>query len=323
MLNVCFGKSECGMLQHALRGEPVTYSHLHLDLGRIHPDRFEEARREWFDHAFKGYPKRQRTKMWKEDFARVKQILERVKTEKSVRIWSASSPCARCGLYFLVYSLQKVDCRIFVVEMPVSAGFRKPPCDNSWGESSPNKARSALSLERELRLEERALLAQTWEQLANESSPLRLNVNGKVTSLPIDYLDEEILSYAPKDEEFSLGKLIATTLSQCAHAVSDSFITERIEETLMNGRFILVGKRPRKAKDYYSKTILRVATERELQERERKSDFVINFLSGLGIDTATIDNTISGSRLEKSYRLLIKKPDIDKKQAIKKLKLKK
>jgi len=322
MLNVCFGESECGMLQHALRGEPVTYSHLHLEYGGIDLDRFEEARREWFDHAFKDYSKRQRTKLWKEDFARVKQILERIKAEKAVRIWYASSPCARCGLYFLVHSLQNVECRIFVVEMPINAGFRKPPCDNSWGESSPNKARSALSLERELRLEERALLAQAWEQLANESSPLRLNVSGKVTSLPIDYLDEEILSYAPKDEEFSLGKLTATTLGKCAHAVSDSFIAERIEEMLMCGRFILIGKRPRREKDYYSKTILRVATERELQERKRKSDFVINFLSGLGIDMPTLSNILSGDRLEKTYGLIMKNPDMDKRQALKKLKLK-
>lgn len=321
MLNVCFGDSECGMLKDALDGEKVTYSHRALELGQIYPEYFEESRREWIDSFFAVCSKCKRAKIWKDDCKRFERILDDAKKDKELRIWHASSPHARCGLYHLVYSLQGTDCRIFVVEMPSDVGYREPHCDRSWGEASPTEARYCLKLERELTADERNELSLTWERLAEENSELRLNVDGKVTSLPIWYLDEEILSYAPKDKNFSLGRLVGETLGNCVHAVSDGFIAERIESMIDGGELTVV-ERAKKREDYYSKTVIRVSTEEDKKERERKFNFVMDFLQGLGIDMFAIGGAIEDKNLENSYRLIMANPKMTKKQALKKLKLK-
>lgn len=266
MLNVCFGDSEAGMLKCALRGETVTYSHRLLDLGCIDVEHFAEGRRKWIDNFFSMCSKRTRSKIWKEDRKRFDQIIETATREKELRIWFASSPCSRCGFYYVVFSLQNIDCKIYVVEMPTNIGYREEWCDKSWGEATPDDARNCLKFERLLSDEERSVISKKWEKLAKENAELRLNVEGEVTSLPIDYLDEEIMSYAPKDREFKLGTLVGTTLGKCVHAVSDAFISDRIEEMIDGGLFVVVGKRPKKAREYYSKTFLRVATEKDLRE---------------------------------------------------------
>lgn len=264
MLNVCFGDSEAGMLKCALRGETVTYSHRLLDLGGIDAQHFAEGRRKWIDSFFSMCSKRTRSKIWKEDRKRFDQIIETATREKELRIWFASSPHSRCGLYYLVYSLQHIDCQIYVVEMPTNIGYREEGFDKSWAEATPEEARNCLKLERLLSIEERNDISRKWAKLAEENAELRLNVNGEVTSLPIDYLDEEIMSYAPKDKEFKLGNLVGTTLGKCVHAVSDAFISDRIEAMIESGLFVVVGDRPKKAREYYSKTFIRVSTKEDI-----------------------------------------------------------
>lgn len=319
MLNVCFGDSEAGMLKCALRGETVTYSHRLLDLGGIDAQHFAEGRRKWIDNFFSMCSKRTRSKIWKEDCKRFDQIIEAATREKELRIWFASSPHSRCGLYCLVYSLQHIDCQIYVVEMPTNIGYREEWCDKSWGEATPEEARNCLKLERLLSIEERNDISRKWAKLAEENAELRLNVNGEVTSLPIDYLDEEIMSYAPKDKEFKLGNLVGTTLGKCVHAVSDAFIADRIEAMIDGGLFVVVGDRPKKAREYYSKTFIRVATDEDIAERRERAQYVTDTLTKLGVDEVGIIVAVADGKLEKSYTVLKKSPRITKKRVIKKM----
>lgn len=319
MLNVCFGDSEAGMLKCALRGETVTYSHRLLDLGGIDAQHFAEGRRKWIDNFFSICSKRTRSKIWKEDTERFDQIIETAKREKELRIWFASSPRSRCGFYYVVYSLQNIDCNIYVVEMPTNIGYREEGCDKSWGEATPEEARNCLKLERLLSIEERNDISRKWEKLAGENAELRLNINGEVTSLPIDYLDEEIMSYAPKDKDFKLGQLVGTILGKCVHAVSDAFISDRIEAMIDGGLFVVVGERPKKAREYYSKTFIRVATDKDIVERRERVQYVEDVLTKLGCDAVSIIEAVADGKLEKSYSILNKHPKITKKRVLKKL----
>ncbi len=261
MLNVCFGDCECGMLKVALDGEPVTYSHRALEIGQITPARFTEARRKWIDSAFSVCSKRRRAKIWKEDCKRFKKIVDAAKKEKNLRIWCASSARAKCGLYHLIYSLQGIDCALYVVEMPSYVGFRRPPFDKSWGEADSDEARDCLKFQRKLTKEECVQFAQIWEKLATENAELRLNINGQITSLPVGYLDNEIVRRAPKNSEFKLGWLVGEMLGKSTHILFNTFVSDRIEALIDSGEFAVV-KKMRDPKEYYN-SILRIAIEED------------------------------------------------------------
>ena len=320
MLNVCFGDSECGALRQALPWEQVTFSYRGLELGRISNDYFDESRKEWIDEFFNICSKRERAKIWKDEQSRVAQIIETAKREKELRIWYASSPCSTCGYYKLVHMLHDTECTIYVVEMPKQLGYRDESCDKSWGEVHPEDMKKCLVLQRELTTKERTEIAQKWEQLAEENEELRLNVNGVLSSVPVDYLDEEILSYAPQDKEFKLGNLVGSVIGKCVHAISDSFISARIESMVDGGIFTVI-ERPKKHQDYYSKTIMRVSTEEDKNELRRRAQYVVEFLENLGIDEYAIGDAISDENREKSYEIIIKHPKMSKKQALKRLQL--
>lgn len=259
MLDICFGESECGMLKQALRksNQGVIFSFRGLGLGKIDSKNFIGARKEWIDSFFAICSRKTRAKILNEDVARFEEITKAAKRGEILRIWYASSPDSKCGYYHLIYNLQGIDCPILVVEMPVSfSSYRSADegVDHSWGEVEPKMMEKGIFLQRELSKEDRDIIALKWEKLVQENADVRLNVNGELTSVPKDYLDKEIMSYAP-DGEFKMATLIGLMLGNSRHGISDSFVAERIEVLIDNCELTVV-KRAKKREDDYS-TILR------------------------------------------------------------------
>lgn len=271
MLDVCFGESECGMLKYALRksNDGVTYSFRGLELGKIDSDDFIESRRKWIETFFAICSPRERAKILKEDIARFNSIIETAKKGETLRIWCATTPCAKSGFYHLIYNLQGIDCPILVVDLPADfSSYRSGDerYDHSWGEVEPEMMDKAIFLQRELLREERDAIASKWAKLVKENADLRLNVDGELTSVPIDYMDKEIMDAAPL-EEFKMVTLIGFILAHSRHGVSDSFIAERIEALIEKNELTVI-KRAKKREDYYRDTILR-----------RTKEFDYNFLN--------------------------------------------
>lgn len=254
MLNVCFGDSECGLLKDALTGESISFSYRLLELGKIKTSDFENSRREWINVFFRICSKSERTKLWKKENERFKKIIDTTIKEKEVRIWYASNPSSLCGFYHLVHSLQNIDCKIFVIEKPYDIGDITDIYKQSWADAYPNVVSSCLELEKELTATERNEIYEAWEKLAEENAELRLIIDGKITSVPVNYLDEEIMSFAPKNKEFTVGRLIGNTLGRGAHYVCDAFVSSRIENLINEGRLEVVGERQKN--DYL--TVLKV-----------------------------------------------------------------
>ena len=220
----------------------------------------------------------------------------------------------------MIYSLKDVDCAIYIVEMPGNLGFREPPYDKFWGETDPFKVGDCLKLQRQLTSEERARFTHLWEKLAMENEELRLNVNGQITSLSADYIDNEILSHAPRSGNFSIGKLVGETLGKSLHYLCDTFVSLRVESMIDGGIFTVV--EDTSTPENYYKTILRLSTEEDKRERNRRFDFVVDFLKDLDIDMYAIGGAIDDKHLQSSYDLIMANPKMTKKQALKKLKLK-
>lgn len=255
MIDICFGDSECGMLRFALKKD-VLRGNILLDLGNIPLADFESARKKWM-YSFFRCSKWKIAKSFREEKKSIQKILTRAKKGEEVRLWVASSPNSRCGYYRIIYLLQGICQKVFVVEMPENLGFRHNGEDKSWGEASPYEARDCLELQRELSIEERNDISAKWEKLAHENSELRINVNGEIESVPIDYLDDEILSYLP-EKEIRFGDAIGFMLGRSMHSLSDGFIEDRIR-VLIDSRKLIVVKEANNSKDYRSQTYLKKA----------------------------------------------------------------
>jgi hypothetical protein len=175
----------------------------------------------------------------------------------------------------LIFNLQGIDCPILVVEMPATfSSYRSADesVDHSWGEVEPEMMEKGVFLQRELLKEERDAISLKWEKLAQENSNLRLNVNGELTSVSEDYLDKEILSYAP-DGEFKMAKLVWLMLGRSRHGVNDSFVADRIE-ALIDKNELTVIKRAKKREQYYYDTILR--RTKEISRCDLKFDVIVS-----------------------------------------------
>ena len=238
MLNVCFNGSQCGMLKYALK-EKTTYSYTDLELGKIAPADFDEARRQWIDNEYAICSQKERIEVWEEQQERFQLIIDAAKRGEELRIWVSSAPFAKCGYYHLIYSLQGIDSKVFIVEMPTNIGIRQDCYDRSWGEVHPAEMKQNLGLQRELTLDERSEVAQKWQKLIEENGELRLNINGELTTVSIDYLDNEILSYAPKGK-FKVVALMGEVLKNCKCALNVEFIPTRISALVEKGKLKLI-----------------------------------------------------------------------------------
>jgi hypothetical protein len=256
MLNICFGADERTLLRFGLPDEQSTYSFEGLDCGRIHPDNFEQARKEWIYNAYALCSEEEKEQMVKEAFQRHAYILKIAALNKEIRIWYASNPESMCGFFHLVHSLKDIDCKIYVVEMPSHIGCLPKHHDRSWSETEPDDIQPCLKYQRLISALERETYEFIWNLLANENAELRVNINGRITSVPADYLDNEILSYAPINVEFRFGDLVGLAM-QSPHYMFPTFIAKRIEAMILNKKITLV-KRSDDPEYNDSRTIIRV-----------------------------------------------------------------
>lgn len=239
MLNICFSVSEATVLSFELSDERSTYGFESLDCGRIHPSDFAKAREEWVYNAYPLCSENEKKQILSDAFQRHSDILKEAERSKELRIWYASNPASTCGFFHLVHSLHGIDCKIYVVELPSSTGGLSEYRDRSWDEIDPDDIRPSLKHQRLLDSLEREAYERIWELLFNENAELRINVNGRITSVPLDHLDNEILSYAPLNTNFKFGNLVGLAMKS-AHYMHPSFIASRIEAMISNRKIALI-----------------------------------------------------------------------------------
>ena len=255
MLNVCFSGGERTLLRLALPNEEVTYGYEDLDWGRIHPNDFDVSREEVIDKSFAFCSESEKKQMIEEARERHRSIITAAKKHQDLRIWCSSNSASLCGLLYVVYSLKGIDCRIFIVDMPNDIGCLPLEYDRSWAEAEPCDVEPCLSLQREITEPERQVYEQAWERYIRENAELRINLNGRLTSVDVHYFDDEILSYAPIGEDFLLGNLVGMSL-QIPRYLNPSFVEDRIEAMITQGRIAVVERNA--DPEYNNLTVLRI-----------------------------------------------------------------
>lgn len=238
MIEVVFSDSECGAFKVGLKkGANVICSYTNLELGKLSAKDFDKEREKLLGIYFSDCSKDEIDEIKKQEKERFSKIIEAAKNGSELRIWHSSSPYSKCGYYHLIYNLQGINCRVYAVEMPSEEGYKQESerCDQSWREVNVGCLKKYTSLTVELSKEERTAIADKWHKLIKENAELRINIEGELTSVPINYLDEEILSYAPK-KEYKIVNHIANCLNKCPHGLDVSFFEERIKFLIKSGK---------------------------------------------------------------------------------------
>ena len=259
MMDICFGDSECGMLRFVLGKRDVLRGWSTLDLGRLAAPDFLSARKQWCEDFF-VCSKWKRLRFFREEKRRAERILARAKRGDIPRIWVASQPSSRCGFYQMVHALQAVADTILVVELPDDTGYQPGGADRSWCELDFPEVADCLNLQRELTVEERSQIADTWERLTAENAELRVNEDGRIVSVPVDYLDEEIYARSPEGE-FPPIRAVGDMIGRSKHMISDSFVSDRLEAMIAAGRYEVVRQAPPGADPLRESVIRKVEAE--------------------------------------------------------------
>lgn len=236
MLNICFSETECAIIKTGL-GEPTQYSHPYLSYGGISPAELDKGCKERLELFVGGSWLRRARWLW-QSRRRVRSLLRAARREGEVRIWYSNNPDALCGLYHTVHALQGEACRIFAVRKPAHIGFRA--FEDSFAEADPEDIPACLCEARELSAAEREQLAHTWDRLVEENAPLRVIEGGEVIGVPVDYLDEEVLSFAPTEGSFRLEQLIGNVLGKSHRSLHFYFVEQRIFALLRKGQLTVV-----------------------------------------------------------------------------------
>lgn len=171
--------------------------------------------------------------VYSNELLRLKKYLEDGET---IRIWYSDAPYSRCGFYSLCQILQNCKNEVRTVKLPKYV-IRKTNIVSyrNWGEVSAEEFAGFLSHEKILTKEEIRMYALLWIELAEDNSPLRAVINGKVTSVPegfYDFLIWKKLTCKPVKE----ARLIGDILGYFQIGMGDWWFARRIEYFIQQGK---------------------------------------------------------------------------------------
>lgn len=171
------------------------------------------------------------------ELLRLKRFLD---NGEAVRIWYSDAPYSRCGFYNLCQILREYANEIRVVKLPEYVVQGKTITSyKNWGEVAAEEFAVFLSCERSFSKEEVRLYASLWSDLAEDNSPLRAVVNGRVLGVPEDFYDFQIwkeITCQPIKE----ARLIGDILGCSQISVGDWWYAKRIEYYIKQGKIRVV-----------------------------------------------------------------------------------
>ena len=246
MLNVCFERSEYGLLRWTLMmeyEEETLPFFSHLNIGGIRPDGFAEARRAVIRMMNPHASREVWEETWQEECRCFEAILRAAREDGELRVWVSQNPASVCGFFCLMSALEGIDCKLYCLEIPRSIKKRPAGYDTTWDMLEPPEVLEQLRHQREIGRAAREFLARVWEKLCEENAALRVNEEALIKSVPADHLDGEILAAAPTRGEFSKQSLVGWAM-RSRHYMWPGFIEQRIDAMTEAGLFTVVRSEP-------------------------------------------------------------------------------
>ena len=180
---------------------------------------------------------KQTADIYVKELSRLKSFLDNGET---VRIWYSDAPYSRCGFYHLCRMLRKYENEIRVVKLPEYTVREKSiTIYKNWGEVAAEEFAGFLPYEKKLSKEEIRLYGLLWSELADDNSPLRAVINGRVLGVPEDFYDFLIWKKLT-DKPVKEARLIGDILGCFPIGVGDWWYAKRIEYYIRQGKIRVV-----------------------------------------------------------------------------------
>lgn len=264
MLEVCFGDSEKGSMRVAQKEMKLLgkksreiVSFFGLDIFDIKSGINGQSRRNQIFKMFKGYgeDEEELNKWLNRGVEDLNQLIYSAKKGEDIRIWYSDAPSSTCGLYFVMSQLKDFECKITTIKLPKLIENINNEVEESlgWGAIKPENFGEFFQLEKEITKSEIKYMAMVWEKLKEENAALRVIINGKLTSAPLDFYDYYIRKEIP-DKEFIMGRAIGKVLGKYGFGIGDLWVTMRMEEMISRGELEIVKDDEIKYKSILKKT---------------------------------------------------------------------
>lgn len=214
-----------------------------LDMGDISGDltgekRAEELYRLW-GFAFDNQEEGAFYEMFQSSVHDLLRVKAAAASGEKLRVWCDDTPASVCGLRHLMWEIRECDCELCVVELPRYLEEDGTLTFSGWHEVMPGHFYQFAPQERALRSFERRRLELEWRSAAKENAPLRVVINGRLTSVDEDFYDP-LLRACMTEEPMTMGRLIGKVLGKHPVGVSDSWYARRIRAMIDSGELKVV-----------------------------------------------------------------------------------
>lgn len=188
---------------------------------------------------------------YSKELIRLKKYLE---DKEAIRIWYSDAPYSRCGFYSLCTMLADYDNEIYSVKLPEYEVHQNYIVSfKNWGEVAAEEFAGFLSYEKKVSKEEIKMYAGKWRELAEENSPLRTVISGRLIGVSEDFYDFLIWKYLD-EKPIKEARLIGDILVSSGLSVGDWWYAKRIEYWISRGKIQVV----RDLENKYARIIRRI-----------------------------------------------------------------
>lgn len=246
MIDVCFSRTGSGILKYLkkdIESDAVFHLGGYFDTGDISEnvqEHYTKEEAETLRYFYKNISEEEITDVYKDESKQIRtrytKFKKYISNGESVRVWICRNANDYCGFYWLCNEMKSLSNKLSVVVCPTyeySALNRKYEHTFGWG-VEPEALLEVVSSAKELNTEEKEFFAKEWKLLVEANKPFRILMNDMVVSAEKDFLDPAILSFVtetPTAQSVVMGDFLGNW-----HCCSVSFVSERIEHMILNGR---------------------------------------------------------------------------------------
>lgn len=253
MLNVCFSESAMGTLKYAVSTGKMESSKVVCipdDLSRddISNIRDFKSRENFLMESFSRKYVDNNCK------PRYDEFYNEIYNHKDIKIWYGNSPHEFCGMLYTVWLLkdEKVNIKSIFCTRTIEREPKTYVHYKHAAEISPEEISVFMGFEEEIYEAQIKEYSSLWNRLVMENGQLRAYINSTISTVPVSYYDNLILSYITDAPEI-IASIIGNIFCEEELCISDGLIAFRIKE-LINRRILkLEGNDVRFYRNYISK----------------------------------------------------------------------
>lgn len=203
------GMKAARCMQEGASGDKVIELSFDLDRGPIKSGILNPEKKRIFIEKYDGCrhsdhdPHEQQEAAWNYLRRELDRFHELAARGESFRIWYSELPYSLCGLYFVCHELCRrqcaSECAVYTVKLPdVVVKGETAMQYRDWREVSADELLDFADRQRLLTSAEIRSYAFAWEELAEQNGPLRVTLNGKVSTVGEAFYDSILERYIPQ-----------------------------------------------------------------------------------------------------------------------------